>query len=321
MMKQTPVVACLGLMVADIVGRPIDALPKKGTLDVIERIELHTGGNGANTSSALAKIGTPVAAFGRVGDDSFGEFILSSLSKWGVVVDGITRDSDVPTAATMVMVHSDAERSFIHVAGANATLKAEHFDWDKAAGIKILHIAGLQLMTSLEGDGLLSIMQEAKQRGLVTTLDTVMNPRSRWWEALAPALPYIDWLLPSHGEAEKLTGKSQPAEQVAFFREFGSTNVIVKLGEGGCYVAPQDEEPFTAFAFPVTPIDSLGAGDSWCAGFLTGLVNDWPLHKTVYFANAVGACCVQALGANTGVKSLEDTLAWMDAELIRTLGE
>ena len=316
-----PKVACLGSMVADTVGKPIDALPERGTLAIIERIELHVGGNGANTAAALAKLGTPVVAVGRVGQDNFGSFMLATLANWGVDVQGITTDPNAPTAATMVAVHSDAERTFIHAAGANVTFTAEHLDWEALNDVKILHVAGLQLMTALEGAGIASVMQDAKKRGLTTTLDTVMNPRSLWWEGLAAAIPHIDWLLPSQKEAEKLTGRAEPVAQVAAFREAGATNVIIKLGEGGCYVAPKNEAAYTAFAFPVTAVDSLGAGDSWCAGFLTGLRNRWPLHKSVYFANAVGACCVQSLGATTGIRSMAETLEWMDLELARSFDE
>jgi sugar/nucleoside kinase (ribokinase family) len=305
-------VACLGLMVADIVGRPIDVLPKKGTLDVIDRIELHTGGNGANTGAALAKLGTPVVALGRVGQDGFGDFMLSSLERWGVDTQGITRDPEAPTAATMVLVHSDAERSFIHVPGANATFTAAHLNWDAVAEAAILHVAGLQLMTSFEGRDVATVMQEAKERGMITALDTVMNPRSLWWDGLVTAIPFIDWFVPSIVEAEKLTGTSHPTDQLAAFRAAGARNVIIKMGEQGCFVAPEGEKYFQVPALSVTAIDSLGAGDSWCAGFLTGLLEEWPLEKTVRFANAVGACCVQALGATTGVKPLAETLTLIE---------
>ncbi|MDX1935397.1 MAG: carbohydrate kinase family protein [Capsulimonadales bacterium] len=305
-------VACLGLMVADIVGRPIDALPTKGTLDVIERIELHNGGNGANTSVALAKLGTPVVALGRVGQDGFGEFILSTLKRWGVETQGIGVDPVTPTAATMVTVHSDAERSFLHVPGANAVFTADHVDWDAAADASFFHVAGLELMTAFEGDGVASALEEAKRRGMTTMLDTVMNPRSRWWDGLAPAIPYIDWLVPSIVEADKLTGETVPARQVDWFRAAGSRNIVIKMGEMGCLVAPEHETPFQVPAFSVNAIDSLGAGDSWCAGFLTGLAQGWPLLKTVRFANAVGACCVQALGASTGIRPMSETLAMLE---------
>jgi sugar/nucleoside kinase (ribokinase family) len=308
-----PDVACLGLLVADTVGTPIDNLPTRGTLALIDRIELHVGGNAANTSAALAKLGIPVATLGKVGRDGFGDFMTGALAKLGVDTRGVVRSSDSPTAATIVTVHSDAERSFLHVAGANATYTEEDVNWEIAGSSKILYVAGLQLMSALEGRGVGMVLREAKRRGLTTVLDTVMNPRSAGWEGLAPALPHLDWAIPSYEEAAALTGESEPLAQVRRLHDAGAVNVAIKMAANGCLIAPALAEAFTVPALPVTAIDALGAGDAWAAGFLTGLLRDWPLEKTARFANAVGACCVQALGATTGVRSLEETLALLPA--------
>jgi sugar/nucleoside kinase (ribokinase family) len=122
------------------------------------------------------------------------------------------------------------------------------------------------------------------------------------------ALPYLDWAVPSFDEAILLTGERTAEGQAARLKSGGVKNVAVKLDAGGCYVSPQEGEPFTVPALSVTAIDSLGAGDAWVGGFLTGLLHQWPLLKIARFANAVGACCVQSLGATTGVRPLAETL-------------
>ena len=303
-----PDIACLGLFVADIVGRPIDALPKRGTLELIERIELHTGGNGASTAVALGKLGMSVVALGKVGNDTLGDFMIGAVGKHGVDTRGIVRDAVFPTAATIVSVHSDAERSFLHVAGANATYVPDEVIWEAAEGAKIFYVAGLQLMVAMEGENIASVLREAKRRGMTTVLDTVMNPRSVWWPGLAPALPFLDWAIPSLEEAALLTGERDPAAQAASLKAAGAKNVAIKDGAEGCHLFPERGASFRVPSFPVTPVDALGAGDCWAAGFLTGLLHDWPLEKTARFANAVGACSVTALGATTGVRPLTETL-------------
>lgn len=308
-----PDIACLGLLVADTVGKTIDALPARGTLELIDRIELHTGGNAANTGVALAKIGVSVSVLGKVGADGFGDFMVGALTGHGVDVTGIVRDRAVPTAATIVTVHSDAERSFLHVSGANAAVTADDVYWPAAHGAKIFYVAGLQLLSGLEGEGVARVLADAQQRGLLTVLDTVMNPRSAGWEGIAPALPFLDWTIPSFEEAKALTGEGKALRQARKFQAAGAKNVAIKMGADGCLVVPADADPFHVAPLAVHAIDSLGAGDAWAAGFLTGLLHDWPLLKTAQFANAVGACCVQALGATTGVRSLNDTLALLTA--------
>lgn len=309
----TPVdVACLGLLVADTVGTAIDALPPKGTLALIDRIELHVGGCAANTAVGLARLGVPTAVLGKVGADGFGDHLVGALEKQGVETRGVRRDPSVATAATIVTVHSDAERSFLHVIGANAAVTDADVDWDLLAGARLLHVAGLQLMPALEGEGIARVLAEAKRRGLMTTLDTVMNPRSAGWAGLAPALPYLDWALPSFEEAKALTGEPKALRQARRFQEAGAKNVAVKMGANGCLVVPADGEPFHMAPLKVDAVDALGAGDAWVAGFLVGLLEGWPLDRTARFANAVGACCVQALGATTGIRSRAETLALLD---------
>lgn len=301
-------IAVLGLFVADIVGRPIDGLPTKGTLGLIERIELHIGGNGANTCSALGKLGVSCAALGKVGADSFGEFMTAAVAKDGVDISGVVRDPNSTTSATIVAVHSDAERTFLHVAGANATYIPDEVIWEATDGAKIFYVAGLQLMLAMEGENIASVLKEARRRGMMTVLDTVMNPRSVGWSGLEPAMPHLDWAIPSFEEAAQHTGERTPAAQAARMKAAGARNVAIKDGAAGCHIFPADAEPFHVPAFPVEAIDALGAGDCWAAGFLTGLLHDWPLEKTTRFANAVGACSVQSLGATSGVRPLAETL-------------
>lgn len=309
-------IACLGLLVADTVGMTIDALPQRGTLEIIERVELHTGGNGANTSAALAKLGVPVVLFGNVGQDGFGDFMLDTLRGRGVDVRGVKRDATATTAATLVIVHSDAERTFLHVPGANATFNENDIAWDliEGTGARIFNVGGLQLLSALEGEPLARVLQEAKRRGLVTTLDTVMNPRSLGWPGLAPALPHLDWALPSFEEAAQLTGETKALRQARKLQAAGAKNVAIKMGANGCLIVPAGEKAFHVAALPhIAAVDTLGAGDAWVAGFLAGLLKDWPLDKAARVANAVGACCVEAVGATTGVRSLDETLARLDA--------
>ena len=305
-------VACLGILVADAVGLPIDALPTRGTLALVERIELHSGGNGANTSLALAKLGVPVALLGSVGADNLGDFLTGSLSRHGVDVAGVKRDLNAPTSATLVAVHSDAQRSFLHSIGANAAFTEADVDWNKTRGAKIFHVAGPQLMPQIEGEPLARIVQEAKARGMTTVLDTVMNPRSLGWDGIAPCLPYLDWAVPSLEEAHLLTGEESPVKQARCFKNAGAKNVAIKMADAGCFVSPADSESFSAPALTVTAVDSLGAGDCWTAGFIVGLLRGWDLEKVAHFANAVGACSVQAIGATTGVCSETDTLALLE---------
>ncbi|HLV80349.1 MAG TPA: PfkB family carbohydrate kinase, partial [Chthonomonadaceae bacterium] len=86
----------------------------------------------------------------------------------------------------------------------------------------------------------------------------------------------------------------------------------LKLGERGCYIRAAEGTEITLPALPVQAVDALGAGDAFVAGFLAGVARGWDLERCARFANAVGACCVTALGATTGIKSFAETLAFLE---------
>ena len=303
-------VVCLGILVADVVGKPVETLPERGKLSLVDRMELHTGGNAANTGIGLAKIGIETAVIGKVGDDGFGDFMVGRLNKNGIDTRGVVRDKQAATSATMVMVHGDGERSFIHYIGANATLVETDVDFSIIEGAKVLDIAGTFLLPGLDGQPTANVLKKAKAMGVTTMLDSCWDSKGRWMSLLEPCLPYLDYALPSLNEAQMITGQQQPRDVAQVFIDHGVTTVGLKLGEEGCYLRNADTE-ITIPPFTVDCQDALGAGDAWVAGFLTGLSKGWDLEHTARFANAVGACCVTALGATTGIRSLEETEEFM----------
>lgn len=305
-------VTCLGILVADLVGKPVDEFPGRGKLVLVDQLELHSGGCAANTGVGLAKIGISTGIIGKVGSDGLGEFLIGVLSKNGLDARGVVRDPNVGTSGTMVMVHGDGERSFIHYLGANATLTEADVDFDLLKGTKILHVAGSFLMPAFDGEPTAHVLKKAQELGITTTLDTAWDSKGRWMSVLQPCLQYIDYAVPSIEEARLVTGKHDPADVAKVLMDHGVKTVGLKMGEDGCYIRSSDAE-IRIPRYEVNAIDALGAGDAFAAGFLTGVLKGWDLEKTGRFANAVGASCVMALGATTGIKSLDETLAFMEA--------
>ncbi len=306
-------VICLGILVADVVGKPVEKLPERGKLGLVDRMELHTGGCAANTGIALAKIGVRTGIIGKVGNDGFGDFMVNALERNGLDCAGVVRDDVTATSATMVMVHGDGERTFIHYIGANAALTEDDIDFDFVSRAKVLHVAGSFLMPGIDGEPTARILRKAREMGVVTALDTCWDSKGRWMSLLASCLPYIDYFVPSFEEAKMLTGLDNPEDVAKSLLDAGVGTVGLKMGEAGSYIRNADVE-LKIPRYNVEAVDANGAGDSFVAGFLTGIVNGWDLDKTGRLANAVGACCVTALGASTGIKSLDETLEFMESQ-------
>ena len=305
-------ITCLGVLVADVVGKPIEKMPDRGKLALVERIELHSGGCAANTGAALAKLGVSTSILGKVGNDGFGDFLVNYLSSQGVEMGGVIRDNSAATSSTMVMVHGDGERSFIHYLGANATLALKDVDFQRIASSRLFHVAGSFLMPSLDGEPTANLLKRAREAGVITTLDTAWDATGGWMKTLEPCLPHLDYLLPSWEEARSLAGgRESPQEVAQFLLDKGPNVVGLKMGEHGSYVRSRDGYEVSIPAFKVEMVDALGAGDAWVAGFLTGVIKGWGLEKCARLGNGVGAACVTALGAGTGLLNFPDTLEFI----------
>ncbi len=305
-------VVCLGILVADLVARPVDEYPERGALILVEDMELHTGGCAANTGLTLATLGLPTAVIGKVGKDGLGDFLVNRLAAGGVEVSGIKADPAVHTSGTAVMVASDGERSFVHYVGANATLKPEDIDWSVIEAADLLHVAGHFLMPGFDGEPVAEVLERAQSLGKLTTLDTAGAPNEDWPRLLEPVLRHTDVALPSYSEAASVTGRTELADVADWFLERGVKIVALKRGEAGSYVKTADGQEFSVPSFIIEPVDATGAGDAFVAGFLCGLALDWPLEKTARFANATGALCTTAIGAAAGARPLEAVLEFME---------
>jgi sugar/nucleoside kinase (ribokinase family) len=303
-------VICVGILVADVIAKPVEKLPERGKLDLVDKIELHTGGCAVNTGIALSKIGIKTGIIGKVGNDGFGGFLIDTLKKNKIDVSGIVKDKNINTSATAVMVHPDGERSFIHYLGANSEFSEKDIDLNIVKKYKIIHVAGTFLMPKFDGEPTARIFKKAKKMGLITSLDTCWDSKNRWMKLLEPVLQYVDIFLPSIEEAKRLTEKETPEEIAKILMDYGVKTVGLKMGEKGCYIRTKDVQ-LSIPAFKINPVDATGAGDSFVAGFLTGIIKGWDLEKTGRFANAVGAMCALAIGASQGVKSLKETFKFI----------
>ena len=299
-------VVCLGILVADVIARPVDELPH-GAVSLMDEISVHGGGCALNTATGLARLGLSALVVGKVGEDTLGDFVIGLLAERGLETRGVLRDPAVPTSATVVLVDRAGERSFLHLPGANGALGAEELAPEIFAG-RALHVAGALVMPALDGAPTAGLLAEAQRRGVHTSLDTVYDATGHW-ERVQPCLPHLDLLMASLAEAQGISGEQEPASAAAWFRDRGVAEVALKLGPDGCYVAGAEFEGDVP-AFPVHVVDGTGAGDAFAAGVIYGRLAGWPLVDAARLANAAGALATTAVGATEGLLDLDVTLAF-----------
>lgn len=305
-------VVCLGILVADVWGKPVNDWPERGRLSLVQELGIGVGGCAANTGLSLVKLGGDVAIMGKVGEDGFGDFVLNTLRSAGADVSGVQRDDCVGTSATMIMIDDAGERTFIHYIGANGHVRADELDMGLICGARLFHFGGALVMPGFDGEPAASVFRKAREAGVITSLDTVWDATGQWMKVLGPVLPHTDLFLPSLSEAAQLTGYTEPADVAGALMDCGVKTVALKMGEHGCYVRSGDDA-LRLPAFPVDVVDGTGAGDAFVAGFLRAHLLGWDLERTARFASATGALCTTAYGSTAGVRSFEETLAFVEA--------
>lgn len=304
-------VLCAGNLTQDILVWPVDEVVFHTTAwvnDIITSI----GGNGANTSFAIARLGGAVRLLGLVGNDAAGDSILSQLSAAGV--DLRVERCELPTPTTVVVIRSDGARSFLHRPGSSREAFADPVEFSPAIieGCSHFHLANPFSMVKIR-DHAAAMIRDARAAGLTTSLDTGWDALGQWMNVLGPCLSSLDMLFVNEDEAEQLSGNRDPHRAAAFFRERGVGTIVVKLGAQGCVIFDGAND-MQIPAFSVKVVDTTGAGDCFAGAFLASLQRSMTGPAAGRFANAVGALSVQRPGATTGLLACDETLRWIQAQ-------
>ena len=293
-------IVCVGQLVADIVVRPVNALPFPGRTTAVEELDILSGGCAANTAAVLAKLGADARLAALIGTDAFGGAALADQVRAGVNVDAVTRGSDVPTSVAIVLVDDRGQRSFYYRGGSLEAMANRHVPDDLLRSARVVHVGGAMKMLNLD---LAALMAKAKAFGAITSLDTDWDIYGNWMRLLEGALPNIDYLITNEEEAVMLAGKVDPMDAARDLLACGPRAVAVKRGERGALLAVTNGI-FEYPAYRVEVLDTTCAGDAFVAGFLLGVSEGRPLDESMRLGNAAGALCTTRI-SHRGVTSLE----------------
>jgi len=269
---------------------------------------LTLGGSGALMAHAAARLGLRTAFVGLVGADRAGDLVLGMLSDGGVDVSGVTRDPDADTAMTMIFVRPDGDRAMLTFPGALSTFGLEHVDARVLEGARHVHAASVFLQPQLSA-ALASLLAGAREAGAVTSVDTNDDPSGRWAFDREALLPVVDYLLPNEREAVALAfGPAGHDDAVAAARSLATFGpcVVVKCGAAGAFAVDAGRSlqrarlDAPAHAVVGEIVDTVGAGDTFDAGFVAGVLQGLDLPNALRLAVAAGALSVRGVGGADG---------------------
>lgn len=266
------------------------------------------GGKGANQAVSAAAAGADVCFIGHVGEDDFGARAIRSLEAAGVDCRFVTRTGDHATGLAAILVDASGDNSISVAAGANAAIMATDVE---QAGAAIENADILMVQLEIPLDAVYAAIRLANKYGTKIILDPAPAPVPGG--ALAH-LDMVDYLTPNEVEAEALTGISTHAadgpDRIADkLLGDGAGNVILTLGERGCFVANGDGRALIP-AHKVRVVDSTGAGDIFNGFLAASLARGMELDGAVRMASAAAALAVMQSGAR---ETLPD---WASAEAL-----
>lgn len=300
-------ILCVGQMVADILVQNVNGVDFAIDTKRVDRILIKNGGDCLNTAIGLKQLGADVGIVGALGKDMLGEYLHGVIAAQGIDDGGIYFDDASETSSVVVLINAAGERTFLYYGGSNDAFSFEGIDPGVVRGAGIVHVGGTFMLPKFDGEGARALFALAHRHGCMTTMDVTWDATGRWLDIIEPCMPELDLFMPSIGEAERITGLDRPEDMARFLKRKGVKNVIIKLGVRGCYVDAYGRQ-YYAPAFEVPVVDTTGAGDSFVAGVLYGLAEGWGIERTTRFAAAVGAHCIQQLGATAGIPSSETIL-------------
>lgn len=306
-MAETPQVVVVGSINMDLVMR-VPYMPRAGETLLGKDLQTIPGGKGANQAVGVARLGTPCAIVGRVGDDDFGNRLLVGLRTAHVNTRHVTVAEGVASGVAMITVDQLGENAICVASGANARVTPA--DIDTAASS--LHGAKICLMQlELPMETVLHAIRLCQAKGVATILDCAPAPRE------APAEMFrVDVLTANLGEAEALTRERATTRHeakalAAALAARGARQVVLKMGEHGAVLFDGDRFEHVA-GHRITPIDTTAAGDAFTAALAVGLARGEPLREAVRFANAAGAAACTKFGAQPSLPTISEVMTYLD---------
>jgi sugar/nucleoside kinase (ribokinase family) len=298
----------LGDVNPDLVLTGGDLMPAFGQVEqLLDSAALTIGGSGAIMACGAARLGLRTAIAGVVGDDLFGGFMAESLAARGVDVSGVVVAPRAATGLTVILARPQ-DRAILTFPGTAAALTATLVPGDLRRRARHVHAASFFLQTELAPE-LGRIFTDVHAGGGTTSLDPNWDPAEVWEGGLTEALAATDVFLPNAEEARRIARLAEPADAADALARIAGL-VVVKLGAEGALAAATDAEAIRASPrFDVVPVDTVGAGDSFDAGLLAGLLRGESVKSALAIGCACGALSTRAAGGTTAQPTLAEALA------------
>jgi len=303
-------VLVLGEINVDLICQGYHAFPTPGREVLVDDFQMVLGSASAICAMGLARLGTPVTFFGKVGDDPTGHFCMDAMRARGIDLSSVVPDPALKTGVT-VAITSPVDRALVSYLGSIAALGEKDVSRALFAAADHVHVSSYYLQEKLR-HGVGTLFREARAAGLTTSLDPGFDPSERWEPDMRETLTHTDIFFPNEVELRALTRLDDPEQAVRSLQR-GPTRVIAKLGAAGAMALDDEGRPVRVPAPAVDVIDTTGAGDSFDAGFLHAWLGGAGLADSLRLGAACGALSTRGLGGTARQADLAEARALLAA--------
>jgi sugar/nucleoside kinase (ribokinase family) len=265
--------------------------------------ELTLGSSSAILAHNLASLGLATGFITRVGPDDLGRIALNRLAESGVDLSRVVHARDGAGTGVTALLQHGSERRILTYPGTMAEMSREDLDIDYLATARHFHLSSLFLQRGLQAD-LPALFRELKSRGLTISLDTNDDPANEWGGVLSELLPLVDVLLPNRQELCRMTQRESVTEALDSLADTVPV-IAVKCGNDGAIVQVGEKRTHIP-AVSVQAVDTIGAGDSFNAGFLSAWLSGYSAEESAAAGNVTGALSTQRSGGTEAFRSVHD---------------
>ncbi len=305
MNKKLDVIQVIGLGQAcvDYLGR-LNAFPREDGKAELTDLHIQCGGPASTALVTLSRLGISTAFLGSISDDPFGVKILNNLKSEKIDVSCLKSTPGYTSQSAFIAITREGEkRTIFWHRGTVPHLVKRDVDISQFTKARILHTDGLMVKASIEA------ARQAKSLGMTVVMDA-----GTMREGSKELCKLVNILIASETFATPLVGQDAPHDTALHaLKDLGPEQVVITLGARGS-IGLNNQGIVRQKAFPISAVDTTGAGDVYHGGYIYGLLQGWDMHECMRFASATAALKCAEIGSQSGIPNLKDINALLTAE-------
>lgn len=298
-------VIVVGELNVDLIFNGMRGFPKIETEVLSEEMTLTLGSSSAICASNLSSLGLKVGFIGKLGNDTFGHFIIDKLKEKGVDTSMILIEDNLKTGATVALNYAE-HRSMVTYQGAMSSLTVNDIDEHQLKQAKHIHFSSYFFQPGFK-DKLHILFEKAKNVGTTTSLDVQWDPMEKWNLDVEKVLPSVDIFMPNKAELLNITRKSNVESAINSIKN-KSKHIVVKCGSMGSLLFYDGKKIEKKSFLNSEVVDAIGAGDSFNAGFISKFIKGKPAEECQEFGNLTGAISTTKPGGTEAFENIASIL-------------